>query len=120
MEFGDRLDGPGAPGAEVAPPAGLSATEENQVAADDVPHVGIVPPRLEDAHKDDRLPQASLDLGHLLCKVGRDEHIAPAWPFVLEGAGPANRHAVALEVLIAHQILPGLPHRERRQPAELA
>src|SRR6266542_4002174 len=110
-EIQHLLDGPRAARAEIVHFAWLSLLQQQPVAADDVAHVGIVAPRLEIAHVDDGLPEAGLDLGDLLGEVGGHEDIAAPRPLVVEAARPDDRHAVALEVLVAHHVLGDLAHR---------
>ena len=109
------LDGPVHAGAEVVDLARRPALEQEPVAAHDVAHVREVAGGLEVADEHDRLPQPRLDLGDLLGEVRGGEGLAPTGAGVVERAGPHDVHAVALEVLPAHEVLRDLAHRVRRE-----
>src|SRR5207248_5847827 len=85
------------------------------VTADDIADVGIVAPRLEIADMDDRAPCAGLDLRNLTREVRRHEDVAAARALVIERARADDRHPIALEVLISHEILSDLADRVWRE-----
>ena len=111
-------DLPRLPGAQVVDLAGLALLQQQPVSADDVAHVGVVAPGLQGAHVDDRLAEPGLDLRDLPGEVRGDEHVAPPRPLVVEGAAAHDGQPVALEVLVAEEVLGDLADRVRRQGPE--
>jgi hypothetical protein len=93
-------------GGDVVDLARPPALDRQPVGAHHVAHVGEVADRVEVADADHRRRQPGLDGGDLLGEVRGDEDVAAPRPGVVEAAGAQHLEAVALEVLVAEEVLP--------------